>query len=82
MIRAGGYTMANMIKINKTGIDRNWHIWYTGGIFEYVDYSDKKFHWTAGALIGGGSLSEPSYIRLISKGSFKKYGTNEYTHMT
>ncbi|WP_113619107.1 hypothetical protein [Chitinophaga flava] len=58
MIGAGGYTMANMIKINKTGIDRNWHIWYTGGVFEYVHHSDKKFHWTAGTLIGGGSLSE------------------------
>lgn len=58
MIGAGAYSMTNMVTINKNGIDKNWYIGYLGGVFEYVHNSDKKFHWSAGTLIGGGGLFE------------------------
>lgn len=56
LVGAGAYSLANRIR---TGVDdRNWGLWYTGGLFEYVHNTDKLFHWSAGALLGGGGVSQ------------------------
>lgn len=57
LLGAGAYSLANKMKVNGSG-DREWGFWYTGGVFEYVHNSDKLFHWSAGALIGGGGISD------------------------
>ncbi|WP_160714504.1 hypothetical protein [Chitinophaga solisilvae] len=58
MLGLGLNAMGNMIKKQHDGLDRNWHMWYTGLAFEYTHQTDKKFHWSAGALVGGGNLTE------------------------
>ncbi len=57
MLGAGGYSLANRIGVEGT-TDHKWGMWYTGAVAEYVHHSDKLFHWSAGALIGGGGISD------------------------
>lgn len=57
LLGAGGYSLTNRVKVNSTD-NREWGLWYTGGVFEYVHNSDKLFHWSAGALVGGGGVSD------------------------
>lgn len=57
LLGAAGYSLANRIKVPEQQ-DRNWRLWYTGAVFEYVFKSDKLFHWSAGALVGGGGVSQ------------------------
>jgi hypothetical protein len=60
MLGAGAYSMANSLKVDNFDDGRKWNLWYTGGVVEYVHNSDKLFHWSAGALIGGGGVSQRS----------------------
>lgn len=57
LLGAGAKGLANNIRLQSP--DRP-HIgfWYTGLVAEYVHNSDKLFHWSAGALVGGGGVSE------------------------
>ncbi|MGX5816968.1 hypothetical protein ACWKWU_02155 [Chitinophaga lutea] len=57
LLGAGGYGLATRHRPDGHS-DRSWGFWYTGAVFEYVHNSDKLFHWSAGALLGGGSISE------------------------
>ncbi|RPD38298.1 hypothetical protein [Chitinophaga barathri] len=58
MLGAGVYNLTNSLKVDNFNDDRRWNLWYTGGVVEYVHNSDKLFHWSAGALIGGGGVSQ------------------------
>jgi hypothetical protein len=62
LLGAGGYSLANRIKINNTD-NRQVGFWYTGAVVEYVHNTDRLFHWSAGALIGGGGVSDREEIR-------------------
>ncbi|WP_341837036.1 hypothetical protein WJU16_04005 [Chitinophaga pollutisoli] len=57
LLGAGAKSLANNVRLETP--DRP-HIgfWYTGAVAEYVHNTDKLFHWSAGALVGGGSVSE------------------------
>ncbi len=57
LLGAGAKSLANNIRLETP--DRP-HIgfWYTGLVAEYVHNTDKLFHWSAGALVGGGGVSE------------------------
>ncbi|MBO9153724.1 hypothetical protein ACFOTA_16010 [Chitinophaga sp. GCM10012297] len=58
MLGAGAYSMATSPRVDNYNDNRRWNLWYTGGVVEYVHNSDKLFHWSAGALIGGGGVSQ------------------------
>src|SRR5688500_12247932 len=58
MLGAGAYSMATSHRVDNFNDGRKWNLWYTGGVFEYVHNSDKLFHWSAGALVGGGGVSQ------------------------
>lgn len=58
MLGAGAYSMATSPRVDNYNDNRRWNLWYTGGVVEYVHNSDKLFHWSAGALIGGGGISQ------------------------
>lgn len=62
LLGAAGYSLANRIKVPQQE-DRNWNVWYTGAIVEYVFNSDKLFHWSAGTLLGGGGVSQRTEYR-------------------
>ncbi|GEP97926.1 hypothetical protein [Chitinophaga cymbidii] len=57
LLGAAGYSLANRIDVPGQ-TDRQWGLWYTGGVFEYVFQSDRLIHWSAGALVGGGGVSQ------------------------
>lgn len=57
LLGAGAKSLASNIRLETP--DRPYlHMWYAGGVAEYVHNSDKLFHWSAGALVGGGGVSE------------------------
>ena len=58
MLGAGAYSLANEPRVDNYTDGRRWSLWYTGGVAEYVHNTDKLFHWSAGALIGGGGVSQ------------------------
>lgn len=57
LLGAGAKSLANNIRLQTP--DRPvLGFWYTGAVVEYVHNTDKLFHWSAGALVGGGGVSE------------------------
>ncbi|ATL49439.1 hypothetical protein COR50_20920 [Chitinophaga caeni] len=54
-----GYGLANKIetpKLNDTDPTEYWSMWYSGAVVDYTFSSNKLFHWSVGALIGGGGI--------------------------
>ncbi|RPE05654.1 hypothetical protein EGT74_25095 [Chitinophaga lutea] len=62
LIGGGSYSLANRLRVDGNN-SREWGLWYAGGVFEYVHNSDKLFHWSAGALVGGGRVTEREDVR-------------------
>lgn len=61
LLGLGGYSLNNRIR---TGVDnRDWNMWYCGAVYEYVFNTDKLFHFSAGALLGGGGVSQRTHFR-------------------
>jgi hypothetical protein len=59
VIGGGGYGLANNLETGKIILGQNQLInfSYGGVILEYINNSDKLIHFTAGVLIGGGTLN-------------------------